>query len=302
MLILINGLPLFGRKLASDLNEFDSNNRYLFLNTYYSTFDKILFIFLVPFCRLVISFNGVSDSSGALNAALFFRKKIIMQWQGTDVLLAKERHESNRLNRKYIDRSFHFTDFQILADELKTFVSNVAILPYKYIEKKELNKKYDKIQVLSYIAKNREEFYGINQLLEIANKHSEIDFLVVGTDDKHYETSSNIKVLGWVSENEMSNLMFSSAIYFRFTKHDGNSLTVSQALSYGCEVLWTYPSNFVYHMNYDNYLDLFDEVLNKIKERNNVPNITQHEYLVSNYSKKVILSNYVNHLVEILHA
>ena len=97
MLVLVNGLPLFGQKLASDLNEFDSNNRYVFFNTYYSLWDKILFFLLVPFCRLVISFNGVSDKSGSLDAALFFRKKIVMQWQGTDVLLAKQRFESNSL-------------------------------------------------------------------------------------------------------------------------------------------------------------------------------------------------------------
>ena len=107
MLVLVNGLPYFGRILVRDLNEFDSKNKYIFLDTYYSKLDKLLFFFLVPFSKLIISFNGVSDNSGALNWVLKWKKKILMQWQGSDVMLAKQRSKENKIDLRYINKAIH---------------------------------------------------------------------------------------------------------------------------------------------------------------------------------------------------
>ena len=60
MIILIVGLPVFTHKISNDLNEFDKSNKYIALNTYYSWKDKVLFFLLLPFSRIVISFNGVT--------------------------------------------------------------------------------------------------------------------------------------------------------------------------------------------------------------------------------------------------
>ena len=75
MLVLVNGLPLFSKRLVKDLNSLDKNNTYVFADTYYSLWDKIKFFTLLPFSKIVISFNGVSDNSGSLNWVLKFKKK-----------------------------------------------------------------------------------------------------------------------------------------------------------------------------------------------------------------------------------
>ena len=49
MYVLVNGLPYFGKILVNDLNEFGSKRKCIFLNTYYSRWDKLLFFLLLPF-------------------------------------------------------------------------------------------------------------------------------------------------------------------------------------------------------------------------------------------------------------
>jgi monofunctional biosynthetic peptidoglycan transglycosylase len=103
MLVLINGLPLFSKQLAENLGHFDSNSNYVFCDTYNSKLHQLKFLALLPFADVVISMNGVTDNSGSLNAVLKLKKPLIMQWQGTDSLLAVERNKSGAIKRDYID-------------------------------------------------------------------------------------------------------------------------------------------------------------------------------------------------------
>ena len=91
MKFLFNGLSLFGRKLVKDLAAFDSRHSYHFYDTYTSRLDQLKFICALPFADAVVSINGVSDPSGSLNAVLAMKKKLILHWQGTDVMLAMQR-------------------------------------------------------------------------------------------------------------------------------------------------------------------------------------------------------------------
>ncbi|HOV11236.1 MAG TPA: hypothetical protein PLL90_05695, partial [Bacteroidales bacterium] len=102
MNIILTGLPLFARRLCEELSSFDQNNKYYFYNTYYSRKDRVRFLLRLPFADRVISLNGVSDRSGSMDWVLRFRKKLVMLWQGTDVMLAKERFETNTILLKYI--------------------------------------------------------------------------------------------------------------------------------------------------------------------------------------------------------
>ena len=119
MRILSNGLPFFSRKLAKDLNAFDEENSYVFYDTYYSKWEQFKFLLALPFAGAVLSSNGVSDKSKSLDLALFFRKKLLMQWHGTDVQLAVERQKNNTINRKYIDAAQHIVSAPWFVDELK---------------------------------------------------------------------------------------------------------------------------------------------------------------------------------------
>ena len=78
MRILFTGLPYFSQQLVDDLNEWDSENKYVFLNTYYSKIDQIKFLIYLFRTDLVVSFNGAYSRSRALDAAIFFKKKIFL--------------------------------------------------------------------------------------------------------------------------------------------------------------------------------------------------------------------------------
>jgi len=297
--VLINGIPLFSKRLVNDLKSFDSINSYYYANTYYSLFQKIRFMFLLPFSDLVISFNGVSDKSGSLNYVLVLKKKLIMQWHGTDVLLAIKRDKNNSILRKYINYSSHFTDSDWLKTDLETIISEVKILKFKYINLDENTKTYSCISFLSYMGEGREFFYGYNEIKTAAIKFSNYVFNIIGTKGKGLEILPNIIFHGWVDEKKVKELMIDSAIYIRLTKHDGNSISVYEALGFGAEVIWSYPTEFTYLARTSNELiEQIEVIVDKVKTRNYAPNNENFLYIKNNFNKKEVIQNYIQKINE----
>lgn len=299
MLVLVNGLPLFSKRLVRDLNSLDDRNKYVFTDTYYSKLDKIKFLVLLPFAKLVISFNGVSDESGSLNWVLRFKKKLIMQWQGTDVLLAVERFKSNTINKKYIDYASHFTDAPWLKDELKEIIKTVDILPFKHIEAENSNEAFSEISILSYVGKNNEEFYGFDLIKDAALKYPGINFHIIGSDGVQINKIDNIFFHGWVPESKVKILMKNSPIFLRLTKHDGNSLVVKEALSYGCEVIWSYPyRNCHLVKSKEELFTIISKISEKIKAREYRRNVDNINFVKDNYNKNLVIGNYIKKINE----
>ncbi len=299
MLVLVNGLPLFAKRLVKDLNSLDKKNTYIFADTYYSYWDKIKFFLLIPFSKIVISFNGVSDHSGSLNWVLKLKKKLVIQWQGTDVSLALERHNNHTINRKYIDASIHFTDASWLKNDLDKFINSVKIVHFKhfYFIKNEI--KYKKISVLSYIGKGRESFYGYDELLVTAKNFPEIQFNIIGSNGEGIEKFQNIVFHGWIDETKVNQLMRETPIFVRLTKHDGNSVSVYEALGNGCEVIWSYPNEKCYlATNSDELISVMNDLVLKIKECNFTPNASNFSFVQENFNKEVIIGNYIKVLNE----
>jgi glycosyltransferase involved in cell wall biosynthesis len=303
MYVLVNGLPLFGKKIVQDLNEFDKQNKYIFLDTYYSRFDQILFFILVPFSRLFISFNGVSDNSGALNWVLKWKKKMIMQWQGSDVMLAKERFIKKTIKIDYINRANHVTDFKFLQDELNEIGIHSEILPYKHLEvRNELTNTFPKISILSYVGENNEELYGIEEIISAAVFLKDVDFHLIGTNGLSYtQVPKNIIFHGWKSKQEVQDLMKMCPIFIRMTKHDGNALSVAEALIMGCEVIWTYPSeNTHLATNSTELIDKIKSLKSMIEIRNMKPNFIISQKISEQYNRDIVIPNYIKYIKSIL--
>jgi len=294
MRILINGLPHFAKKLADDLNEFDAKNTYIFIDTYNSAKEKLKFLLLLPFSKKVISFNGVTDASGSLDWVLKFRKKLIMQWMGTDVLLAVERSKSSSIIKKYTDYAIHFADFDLLINELKSVNINASYLDFKYTFPKARLEKYERINVLTYVLQDKQAFYGMEKVCLLAKRFPELTFNVLGVTKSDYETTANINLLGWRDTSEVDQLTQESAIFLRFTEHDGCSLSVIQALGYGAEVLWTFPFPFVHEAKTkEEIFSQFEIILNKINTRNLIPNQEASDYIKAKYNRPGIIKNYL---------
>jgi hypothetical protein len=297
MLVLINGLPLFAKQLAKDLGDTDPNNKFVFLDTYYSKWDKLKFLLLLPFTGLVISFNGVSDNSGSLNWVLRFKKKLIMQWQGTDVSLAVERYNNGTIENKYINHAHHFTDASWLKEEIERVVQSIKIVPFKHLNFSKNNSKYNEISVMTYMGQGREVFYGFEELANAAKHFPSIIFHVVGSDGKGFNSPENIIFHGWISQQEVTDLMKKTPVFIRLTKHDGNSLSVVEALGNGCEVIWSYPSEKTYLAKSTKELIVkLDYVFTEIEKRGLIPNSSNFEYVSKNFKKEIVIENYIKEI------
>ena len=298
MLVLVNGLPFFSKRIVADLNTFDSQNKYVFFNTYYSRWDQVKFLIYLPFCSAVISFNGVSDNSNSLNWVLRFKKGLVMQWHGTDVSLAVERGRSNKLNLKYINYAKHLTSAPWFAKELENVVDHVMYAPFGYVEQVGNTEVYKQIEVLTYLGQGNESFYGWEEIRSVAKEYPTLKITVIGSRGDGLEQFSNVSFLGWISEEEVINRMKQAAIFVRLTEHDGKAISVSQALSVGCEVIWSYDYDCCHQVARDS-----DSLINKIVElrllvekRGMTPNKENMAYVHQHLLKDKVMTNYVSKL------
>lgn len=244
---IIVGLPLFAERLANSLSEFDLTNRYTFLNTYYSKKDKLKARFMIPRADLLFSINGSIVSSGVFDLAIRKKVPIIMNWVGTDVLLARDAIKSGNFRQDYISYVQHFCEVSWIQDELKAIGIEAEIVNFASFDRIfDLQlPKTDRLTVLSYISKIRSDFYGIDNFLKAAGRLPEIDFLIAGTEAEEYAPlPSNVRALGWVQD--MHKVYVQTHVCVRMPEHDGLSTFILESLARGKQVIYNYPFNHCY--------------------------------------------------------
>ena len=298
MKFIFNGLSYFGKKLVADLNEFAPQHSFSFFDTYTSKLEQIKFATALPFSHLVISMNGVLDKSGSLDLVLKLKKKLLMQWQGTDTLTALEKSKNKKLNRKYIDYATHITDAPWMKEELSAIGIERDLIFYKWIAEQNTSEKFKELGAYSYLPEEKENLYGWKNIYEIAKKHSDIYFHIAGTTGKKLEQLPNIKFLGWVDEQKMKELREQLPIFLRMPEHDGYSLSVLEALSCGNEVMWTMPHEQCRLANKNNAEDVFNTIINDIKEKGLKRNESNIGFIRNAFSKEKVLSAFVEKLEE----
>jgi glycosyltransferase involved in cell wall biosynthesis len=300
MIVLVNGLPLFSKRLVEDLSSVDKHSKYYFFDTYNSFWAKIKFIAVLPFAKIVISFNGVSDKSGSLKWVLFFRKKLVMQWQGTDVLLAIERYKNGSIYWKYIKHATHFHDSSWLGEEISSIGISSEILWFKYGYANTKIQKYKHKSVLAYIPQNSQEFYGIHQTIAAALAFPELEFIIMGMTKCDFQIPSNLKLIGWQSKEEVSDLMEKIPILIRITKHDGFSVSVIESLAKGQEVIWSFPfSNCHFSRSSEDLILMISNCIELIEKRDCQPNEVNMKLISEQFNRETILKRYVKKLYEV---
>ena len=301
MRVLINGLPLFAKRLADELQKYDPQSSYIFLDTYNSKWAQLLFFIYLPFSDCVISMNGVTDNSGSLNLVLKWKKKLILQWMGTDILLAMERFNNSTIDRKYIDYATNFVDAPWMTEELKSAHINTENLHFKFVELKTINEEYSSISIMSYVAQNRQAFYGMDEIIQLAMMFPEIEFSLYGIEKADKPITENIKLYGWVSPEVFQEKLKQTPIFLRLTKHDGFSLAVLEALSFGAEVITSFKTDFAHSaLTFDEVPKAMLQAIKEVENRNFKPNLALVEKLQIEFKKEKILSNYVKKLKEIV--
>lgn len=301
MIVLVSGIPLFSKRLVEDLKSFDTSNKYIFLDTYNSLLDKILFLFYLPFTSLVISMNGVTDESGSLNWVLRFKKKLILQWMGTDSQLATQRFKDNTINRKYIDYAHNFVDSIWLKEEVEALGINSRTVRFKYgCSDVSPVDKYKEMSVVSYVGNHRQEFYGLYKIEKLAQLFPTIKFHLYGVEVPEIPVSDNVICHGWQPVEVFQKALKESPICLRLTEHDGFSVTVIEAVTYGAEVIWSLPFEYSYlAQTVEQTEKIMKELILKIKARGMVPNFENIKSVEDYFNKEKVITNYIDQIVNL---
>lgn len=295
MKVIITGLPYFGKKISDSLNEVDKGNNYIFLNTYYSNFDRIRFILLIFFTKTVYSINGATGKSFVLSLAIKLKKRVVFHWVGSDLVLAKAAIENNTADKRFIDYPVHLTDSPWYVRDLKEIGIVANYYPLLSVEKAPNIVSFPaEFNVLAYIPQDNQEFYGFSIIIELAKEFPEINFNIAGSSEYSGDLPTNIKLLGWIKD--MKPVFENTVVSIRFPKHDGLSFFVLESLLYCRYVIYNNEmENSFYAKNIEEIKSILAELFIKFKAGKLELNNKGREFVIREFSKENI-----NKLAEIL--
>lgn len=288
MKIIVTGLPYFGRKISALLNEADAGNNYIFLNTYYSNYDRLRFLLHILFAKTVYSINGATGKSFVLSLAIKFKKRVVFHWVGSDLFLAKDAIKNNTADKRFIDYPVHLTDSPWYVSDLNEIGINAKYLPLLSVDKvPDIVSFPSEFNVLAYIPQDDQEFYGISTIIELAKIFPEINFNIAGSGEYSGELPKNIKLLGWIKD--MKPVFENTVVSIRFPKHDGLSFFVLESLLYSRYVIYNYElDNCILVKNIDDIKFRLSELIEKFKKGNLELNTKGRDFVIRKFSNENI--------------
>lgn len=185
--------------------------------------------------------------------AKLFRKKIVTHWIGTDAFLATTHFKfkcysriCNLLTNKQLVVSSNLKE-EIESIGIKESVV-VPILP-KFIssELSTMEQKNDRFTILCYIIQNEFDFYGGNEILELAKIFPDMEFWILSGDFSNLTALKNVKFLGFISPDKMNSIYEKCHVLLRYVKHDGMPKMLIEALQKGLQVIYNFPFSFTHY-------------------------------------------------------
>lgn len=239
--------------------------------------------------NIVYCVGGTYKRDKVMVLARILRKRTIMHWIGTDVLVAMEAVEKGiRLQKSDIE----LAGSELLVEELDRIgvkACRVPIVPYALDFS--LKKMPDRHSVLVYLPKERAEFYGCNIIKELVRKEPDIQFHIVANDGMEELKYDNVKFHGFLNSKEMEKLYEEITILVRYPEHDGMSMMVIEALGMGKHVLYKYKHPYVETPRSESISDIYESFKNIIDKPISV-NEDGHNFVAKFYSSENIMKLY----------
>lgn len=236
------------------------------------------------------------------------RKKIIIHWIGTDVLVWGRKINSNNLRTRIYyklwksvikykvktGQCINLAGAEWLKDELNEIGITSIVVPItsinleiiKYINRTKNDRLYD---FISYTPYERFEFYGGHKIVEIAKVMKDRKFLLVMPDLQNLNKLDlkyppNVKIIPQINFIEMQKYLSNSKCFLRFTEHDGLSLSVLEALMHGLNVIWTYNFDYCKYINFYEMktTEIIELLYKTVNEQ--IPKNDAHEFVLTNFS------------------
>ncbi len=295
MKAIITGLPYFSKYIQEKLKNHFENDHFVRLNTYYCFWEKLLYLVLLPFVDVVYSINGATHGSKVVDLAIRLKKRIVFHWVGSDVMLAKEAFTKNQIDPDYIREVKHITDTPWLVDELASIGITAQFIPLKAckVDLGSGSEMPDKFSILTYIPQNKEQFYGIDYIIHLAEKFPETEIRIAGMASYSKPLPGNITLLGWI-EN-MSEEIQRNAICIRIPEHDGLSFFVLESLANQRYVIYNQKFDpCIYAYDDQSLQEKVGELILRF-ERSELPgNLEGSAYVLKNFNEAEIVQKIYN--------
>ncbi|MFL2571150.1 MAG: hypothetical protein ACJ0QL_04640 [Parvicellaceae bacterium] len=211
-------------------------------------------------------------------------------------LTATKAFEQGKFNKEYISNAFHFCEVDWIKEELEKIGINALVSNYMSFDKK-VEVSYcskEKLSVLSYVSDKRPDFYGLNEIINLAKNNPNINFNIVGTKaSENQPLPNNLNAHGWI-EN-MNNIFNDVHICIRFTQHDGLSNFVLEALSRGKQVLYNNKFNHCIYSNSEEDLNKNLKLLHKDFSNNiSLHNEKGINFIKANFNPNKVFSELID--------
>lgn len=259
-----------------------------------SKFAKFINVFEMLRADIVYQVFGEDiKKSKYLTLATILKKKIVLHWIGTDVLLAAEAYQKSG---EVINTNYPHIDL-VCAPHLKDELSQIGISaeyvpifpPDILFEPLPLP---DNHAVLSYIPEKRAEFYGIRELRYLAEKFPHIDFHVVANSgESDAKPLPNIVYHGFLHWEELRELYKKCSILFRYTKHDGLPVMLIEALGLGRHVIFSFKYPYV-HTPSSNKPEDLEDLFRRLVSLPPAENCEGSKYVKSQFTRNILIERY----------
>jgi glycosyltransferase involved in cell wall biosynthesis len=166
-----------------------------------------------------------------------------------------------QLRARFASRThFHLAEAAWTAQELQRYglAPRIAPLPPRHHHGRSIPLP-EKFTVMLYIPRMRADFYGRQAFARLMAdlRGRDVRYLIVGGGTLDAPQGVDVVDYGW--RNDLLEAYRQSSVLLRFTPHDGLSLMVLEALSYGRHVIWTQPFPFVRQVR--EYADIKRDIL-----------------------------------------
>ncbi len=200
----------------------------------------------------VYMIGGTLRMNRFLRSVRLLRRPLVIHWVGSDLLYARQSLARGEASPWLMTEPTHLAEVSWSSRELSELGLNNKVVPLTSAQlPPQIAPLPERLSVVTYLPKERPEFYGESLVVRAAKEFPEIMFLVVARDQiEGVAVPPNIQCIGYVSDMQRVYEQVSALV--RLTEHDGLSFMVLEALAAGRHVLWTQQFDSVrYTMDYD---------------------------------------------------
>ena len=245
--VLILGLPYFGRVLEAELAGRGWAARYLpHPGRDLRSWARVAR--LVREADLLYLVSSRLDRWSAQDLLMRLRRKpVLIHWNGTDVMIARDEFLAGKASRAITEGAVHWADAPWLIDELREIgiTSEYVSLPVAVsrAEPPPLPARFTALLYLPVDAFDREVF-DAETLLRLPAEFPNVRFILIPSPADTLATippgplPANLETPGYISD--MDTFYPQISVLVRLTSHDGTSHMALESLSRGRQVIWTY--------------------------------------------------------------